>query len=941
MPALSLHGVEPPSEWRRVMLQGRGQQCRFLDGLLADVRAGRSRALVVRGEPGIGKTALLGYAAETAQDFQLARTVGVESEMELPFAALHQLCGPMLSRVGALPGPQREALGIAFGLCSGGAPDRFLVGLAALGLLSEVAARQPLLCLVDDAQWLDQASARALAFVARRLDAESVALLSGTRDLAGEGGLAGLPGLTVEGLPDSDAQALLASVLPGRLDERVRNRIIAESGGNPLALLELPRGVTAAELAGGFGVAGPLTLTDRIEQSFLRRITPLPEVTQRLLLLAAAEPVGDPALLWRAAGNLGISAEDAAIPAQEDGLLTVAAWVMFRHPLVRSAVYQAAPAADRRRAHRALAEATDPGTDPDRRAWHRAQAAWGPDEGIAVELEQSASRAQARAGLAAAAAFLKRAAALTLEPARRAGRELAAAGATAQAGAFDAALELLGAAEAGPLNEFQSAQMDLLRGQISLASNRGRDAPLLLLKDAKRLELLDARLARETYLEALSAAVYAGRFAAGGGLREAAKAARAAPAASQPPSAPDLLLDGLALLITEGYAAAAPTLKRALSAFSSEDISTEDGVRWLWLASPAAQVLWDDQSWDLLSTRHVQLAREIGALGVLPIALTQRTGLYLYQGDFAAAASLIEEAAAITEATGSQLPPYAPLGLAAFRGRELQALALIETSTKDTVRRGEGRGLTFVQWATALLGNGLGRYQDALAAAQLACEDPHEFVFSTWAAAELIEAATRIGARGHAAGALERLSDSARASGTDWALGTEACARALLSEGGTAERLYREAIDRLARTGVRVPLARAHLLYGEWLRRENRRIDAREQLRAAHEMFAGMGADGFAERAARELRATGERVRKHTAGVPAELTAREVQIARLAGDGLSNAEIAAQLFISPRTVEYHLHKVFTKLAICSRNQLHGVLASHRNEEPGQIPHRSC
>jgi DNA-binding CsgD family transcriptional regulator len=938
MPALSLHGIELPGEWRRVMLRGRGQQCRALDGLLADVRAGRSRALVVRGEPGIGKTALLGYAAETAQDFQLARAVGVESEMELPFAALHQLCGPMLSRVGALPGPQREALGVAFGLCSGGAPDRFLVGLAVLGLLSEVAAGQPLLCLVDDAQWLDQASAQALAFVARRLDAESVALLFGTRDPAAVGVLAPLPGLALKALPDADARALLATVIPGRLDERVRDRIIAESGGNPLALLELPRGVTEAELAGGFGVVDPLPVVGRIEDSFRRRIAPLPDMTRLLLLLAAAEPVGDPALLWRAAGNLGISAEDAAAPAEADGLLTVGARVIFRHPLVRSAVYQAASIAERRRAHRAIAEATDPRTDPDRRAWHLAQAAPGPDEDVAAELERSAGRAQARGGFAAAAAFLERAAALTLEPARGAERALAAARVTAQAGAFDAALRLLATAEAGPLDEFQRARADLLSGQIAFASSRGCHVPPLLLKAAKRLEPLDARLARETYLQALSAAVYAGRSVTGGGLRKAAEAARAAPAVSQPPSAPNLLLDGLALLITEGYAAAAPTLKRALSAFSSEDISTEEGLRWLWLASPAAQILWDDQSWDLLSTRHVQLARDAGALGVLLFALAQRTGLYLYQGDFAAAAALIDEASAITEATGSQLPPYASLGLAAFRGREFQASELIEKSTKDPVRRGEGRELNFVQWATAVLGNGLGRYQDALAAAQQTSDDPCEQVFSTWAAVELIEAATRSGVPGQAAGALERLSDSARASGSDWALGVEACARALLSEGETAERRYREGIDRLARTRVRVPLARAHLLYGEWLRRENRRLDAREQLRTAYDMFASMGADGFAERAARELRATGERVRKRTAYVPTQLTAREAQIGRLAGDGLSNPEIAAQLFMSPRTVEYHLHKVFTKLAICSRNQLHGVLASHRNEEPGQIPH---
>jgi len=913
---------------RRVMLRGRDQQCRALDGLLADVRAGRSRVLVIRGEPGIGKTALLGYAADTAPDFRVARAEGVESEMELPYAALQQLCGRMLDRLGRLPGPQRSALGVAFGLRAGGAPDRFLVGLAVLGLVSEVAADQPLLCLVDDAQWLDQASALVLAFVARRLDAETVALVFGTRDPAGEGSLAGLPGLAVEGLADADARALLASVLPGRLDERVRDRIIAESGGNPLALLELPSAVTAAELAGGFGLPGTEPLSGRIEDSFRRRIAPLPEMTRRLLLLAAAEPTGDPALLWRAAAGLGISA-DAAAPAEADGLFTVADRVTFCHPLVRSAVYRSASPQERREVHRVLAEATDPSTDPDRRAWHRAQAAPGPDDDVAAELERSASRARGRGGLAAAAAFLDRSAALTLEPARRAERELGAAGATAQAGALDAALRLLAAAEAGPLGEFQRAQADLLRGQVAFASSRGSDAPPLLLKAARRLEPFDAGLARQTYLEALSAALYAGRFATGGGLREAAEAARAA--RRPPPGAHDLVIDGLALLITEGYAAGVPKLRQALSASAIERISAEAGVRWLWLGVFAAEILWDDENWDLLSVGHIRRARDDGALSVLPVALSQRALMHLFEGDFTAAMSRIEEAETISNAMGSQRLLAVRVALAAFRGQESQASELAEISTKDVVRRGEGVGLTFLQWATAMLDNGLGRYQDGLAAAQQASEDLDELVFSMWAAAELIEAATRSGVPGRAADALQRLSDSTRASGTDWALGIEARSRALLSEGEVAEQLYHEALGRLARTRLRVELARAHLLYGEWLRRENRRIDAREQLRTAHQMLSAMGAGGFAERAARELRATGERVRKRATEASAQLTARETQISRLAGDGLSNPEIAAQLFMSPRTVEYHLHKVFTKLDISSRNQLHRVLESHASE----------
>lgn len=488
-------------------------------------------------------------------------------------------------------------------------------------------------------------------------------------------------------------------------------------------------------------------------------------------------------------------------------------------------------------------------------------------------------------------------------------------------------------AEVGPLEELEHAQVDLLRGQIAFASSRGSDAPPLLLKAARRFEPLDVGLARETYLEALSAAQYAGRFMTDGGLREVAEAARAAPPPSQRPGAPDLLLDGLALLITQGHAVAAPTLKRAVSAFSGKGMSAEEGQRWLWIVWPTIQILWDDESWDVLSTRQVQLARDAGALGVLPLALRQRAGLLLFGGDFAAADLLCQEGSAIAEATGGALPPYVPLAIAAFRGREGEASELIETSLSDVLRRGEGVGLIFVPWATAVLYNGLARYQDALAAAQRAFEDSHELVFSMWAAVELIEAATRSGVPERAAGPLERLSLSTRASGTEWALGIEARSRALVSEGQAAEDLYREAIDRLGRTHVRVDLVRAHLLYGEWLRRENRRTDAREQLRTAHQMFVAMGADGFAERAARELAATGEQVRKRTPQTATQLTARETQIAKLASDGLSNPEIAAQLFMSRRTVEYHLHKIFTKLAISTRNQLHLALAGRPAERP--------
>jgi DNA-binding CsgD family transcriptional regulator/tetratricopeptide (TPR) repeat protein len=881
--------------------------------------------LVVRGEAGVGKTALLNYVVEQASGCRISQAAGVESEMELAFAGLHQLCASMLDRLERLPAPQRAALGTAFGLRAGEPPDRFLVSMAALSLLADVAEEQPLVCLVEDAQWLDLASAQALAFVARRLLAESVALVFAVRESSEQQRFAGLPELVVGGLSNDDAGALLASAIQGPLDEGVRDRIVAEARGNPLALLELPRGLTPAELAGGFGLPDARPLPARIEDSFRRRLQQLPTDTQQLVLVAAAEPVGDPTLVWQAAERLGIAVH-AADPAESEGLVEFGARVRFRHPLVRSAMYRAASSQQRRDAHRALADATDPERDPDRRAWHRAQATSGPDDDVASELERSAGRAQARGGLAAAAAFLERSAALTLEPRRRAERALAAANIAMQAGAFDRALRLLAAAEAAPLEELQRVRADLLRGQIGFGSWRGSDPPALLLKAAKRLEPLDVGLARETYLDVLSTAAYAGWFMTDAGLREAAQAARAAPPASQPPSAPDLLLDGLALLTTEGHGAAAPTLKLALSAFSSEGISREAAVRWLWLACSAAVRLWDGESWDLLSARHVELTRDAGALGVLPIALNQRAGLLVSQGEFVAAASLIEEARAINEATGSELPPYAALGLAAFRGRELPTFELIETSSKEDLGRpGEAVGPSLLHWATAVFYNSLGRYEEALAAAERAREDFNQLVFPMWAAAELIEAAIRTGSPEHAACALEQLSDTVRTSGTEWALGLEACMRALLSDGEVADRLYREAIDRLGRTRVRVDLARAHLLYGEWLRRENRRLDAREQLRTAHEMFVTMGAEGFAERARRELAATGETVRKRVVETRDELTPQEAQIARLARDGHTSSEIGAQLFISPRTVDWHLSKVLAKLGIKSRRHLRTAL----------------
>ena len=902
-------------------LVGRHAEREVLDRLIEAVRAGESRALVLSGEAGVGKTALLDYLAGRASEYRVERAVGVQSEMELPFAALHQLCAPMLEKLQALPAPQRDALEIAFGMSSGSAPDRFLVGLAVLSLLSEVAEEQPLVCLVDDEQWVDRASAQVLGFAARRLGAESVGLVFAARVPSSD--IAGLPDLVVERLGDSDARALLEAALNAPLDTRVRDQILAETRGNPLALLELPRGLTPQQLAGGFGLPTAARLSGGIEENFRRRIDVLPDETRRLLLIAAAEPLGDPALVWGAAARLGIGAE-ATAPATEAGLVEFGMRVRFRHPLVRSAVYGSASPQERQEVHAALAEVTDAEQDPDRHAWHRAQAAAGPDEAVAAKLERSAGRAQARGGIAAAAAFLERATTLTLDPIRRTERALAAASAQIKAGAFAAARDLLSITEAGSPSDFQQARIELMGAELAFLTDRGSEAPPLLLKAARRLEPIDPELSRRTYLQALTAGYFAGRLALGGSALEVARAAATAPPASQPPRAPDLLLDGLVAQHIKGYAAGLPTLREALHAFGT-GMSVDEALPLHSVAGIVARYIWDDHSWQVLSERHVRFARTVGALSELPVALNARAFTLLFAGELAAAASLIQQRQAL-DATGINRFPYSALALAAFAGRQAEAATLIEAINRHLSLRGEGIGITIVEWASAVLNNGIGNYQAAVESAQRSTEYLGEMITPPWPAVELIEAAARIGRAEMAADALRRLAEITSASGTDWALGIEARSRALLSEGDAAERWYRESIERLGRTCVRADLARAHLLYGEWLRRERRRIDARAQLHVAHDMLETMGMQAFAERARRELKATGETARKRTVAPRDEqLTAQEAQIARMARDGLSNPEIGARLFISSHTVQYHLRKVFTKLGISSRSQLDRVL----------------
>jgi DNA-binding CsgD family transcriptional regulator len=898
-------------------LLGREREREVLERLLAGVRAGRGGVLVMHGEAGVGKTALLEYAVEAASEFRVARTFGVEAEMELPFAAAQQLCSPFLDLSERLPQPQHDALEVAFGLRTGPAPDRFLVGLAVLGLLAEAAEEQALACAVDDAQWLDSASARTLAFVARRLVAEKIALVFATREL-GET-LAGLPELRVAPLERRDARALLDSVLPVRLDERVLERIVAETRGNPLAVLEMPRGLSPTQLAGGFGLPTTAPLSSGIEDRYTRRLAKLPSDARRLLLVAAADPVGDPALVWRAAGRLGIP-ESAADAVESEQLLSLSPRVVFRHPLVRSAVYGSAEPNARREVHRALAEATDVEIDPDRRAWHRAQAAATPDEEVAAELERSAARAQARGGLAAAAAFLERAVALSSEPTRRARRALVAAETKLQAGALDDALDLLETAESGAaVDDVLRAHAHLLRAQIAFASRRASDAAPLLLAAARELKAADPSLAWATYLEALSAATFAGRLLHRDGLLEIAEAALAGPPPENPQPS-DLLTQGLAVQATDGYAAGAPLLKMALSAFQREDDLSPNDARWLWFASLIALFMWDDDAWTVLFTRQLELARQTGALSALAFLLGTGVGVYAFFGELGTASVLEEEQRAATEATGIAADPSGALALAAVRGRETEFSALIQTTISDAEARGEGLAMSSAEFLSGCLYNGLGRYEAALGAV-LPAERFYTEGPAIWALTELIEAAVRCGQPERARRALQRVEETTRAAGTDWALGIEARLRALLSDGDDADELYTEAIRRLGRTRIRVQLARTHLLYGEWLRRERRRLDARAQLRTAYEFFSEAGIDAFAERARLELEATGERARKRTVDTLGQLTPQETQIARLAAHGETNRAIAARLFISASTVEYHLRKAFRKLGVKSRTQL--------------------
>jgi DNA-binding CsgD family transcriptional regulator len=902
-------------------LHGRKAECQVLDGLIADVLTGKSRVIVLRGEAGIGKSALLAYVSDLARDTHVAMAAGVESEMELAYGALQQLCWPMLDRLDRLSSPQRNALATVFGLRDGPAPDRFLVGLATLTLFAEVAEQQPLVCLVEDAQWLDQASAQILAFVARRLLAERIAIVCAARTTSADQALAGLPELVVSPLSKGDGLALLLDNLQGPFDAAICQRIVAESHGNPLALLELPRTWNNSDLAAGFGLPDGMSTTGKIERSYERRLRGLPVPTQLLVLAAAAEPVGDPVLLRRAAESLEI--EMAAVDAATDaGLLTVGRRVRFAHPLVRSAAYRCATSADRHRVHRALAAATDATTDPDRRAWHRARAASGPDEDVARDLERSASRAQARGGVAAAAAFLRQSVALTADASRRAERAIAAAEASLLTGAFDEVLELAEIAQAGTLDGFQQARIDVLRGHLAYASHIGSDAPQRLLKAAQSLEPFDSELARETYLIAWFAAVVVGHVEGEEVMREICRAVQALPRPPGEPPALHLLLDGLVLLTTDGPIAATPVVLRASEEMTK--IPAADVRRWGWAGPAASSAVWDDQGLLAAAERNLQIVRDAGAFAELPQHLHSFGTAHMWLGDFARVAAVMAETE-IIEAASGRYAGYVWMTLRALEGDEAEASALIQAQIDQAASPGRAGEAAPAHWAAAVLNNGLARYEEAKAAAEKATWNRFNQWFAKWALPEMVEAAVRTGDTALARDALERLAGTTQPAGTDFGLGIEARCRALVADDANAESLFREAVERLGRGQLRPDQARTHLLYGEWLRRRGRRVDAREQLRTAYTMFVSIGMRAFAERARLELLATGENVRKRTQETTGQLTPQEEQIARLARDGLSNAEIAAQLFIGARTVEWHLGKVFAKLGISSRRQLRRAL----------------
>ncbi|MFD2024458.1 ATP-binding protein [Promicromonospora aerolata] len=919
-------------------LLGRHAERRQVEQLLGEAKAGNSGALVVHGEAGIGKTALLDHLRTSAEAlrFRIETSTGVEAETQFAYAGLYQMCAPLLDQMPTLPEPQRLALSVALGREAGPAPDKFIVGLAVLGLFSDAAERSGLLCLVDDAQWLDRASAEVLAFVARRVGAERVAMVFGVRDNGdGHAVFAGLPELRLNGLSEADARELLDSALSAPLDGDVRDRIIAEARGNPLALLELPSHSQPLRLAGGFQLPDISDTPARVETEFQNRAAGLPDETRMLLLIAAADPTGDPSLLGRAGARAGID-PGSAVPAESAGLIEIGTRVRFRHPLVRSAVYRAAGHADRRRAHAALAAATEPTLEPDRRAWHAAQATSGPDEQIAAELERSAARARARGGHAAAGAFLQRSTELTPDPADRARRALEAAHALREAGAPEPALALLATAETGSLDTLQRARVALLRSQIVYHLTRHRDAPAMLSEAAELVARNDPEPAREIRLDALDLAMIYGDPLG----RAIARATLDDPAIERATRPVDRLLVGLATTMVRDFSEGVPALREALESLC--DATRENGVQEDQprsglgfpgkstigivhdLAGRVAVGILDDELAHEISENYVRSARAAGALAVLPAALNLHANVLVISGELARARELIAQSTTIAEATGALPSRHSETILAAWGGDRATSIRLHGVTLRDPGHPASGAEVGLAEYAMAVLYNARGEYAKAQRAAETTCAGL-DLSLSTVGLSELIEASVRAGDPDHAGSVLERLTARAAACDTSWARGLEARSRALTIADSSAEAHYREAISQLHASRIAGEAARAHLVYGEWLRREGRRQDARDELGTAHDLLSGMGAEAFAARAASELRATGERPRKHMMTQSTDaLTAQELQVARHVTAGATSREVGAQLFLSPRTVESHLRSIYRKLGIKSRRELRQV-----------------
>jgi DNA-binding CsgD family transcriptional regulator len=889
---------------------GRHDEKLAVEELLSSARRGRSGVLVIEGEAGMGKSTLLQYASEQATGFRVVRLSGVESEMELAFSGLHQLCLQLPLDNDRLPEPQLRALKLAFGLAPGVLPDCFLVALALLTLVSNLAQGGPCLLLVDDAQWLDQVTRQVLGFVARRLEVDPVAICFATREPLVD--LGGLRAIQLDGLPSEVARQLLNTVLPGPVGPRVRDAILDISNGNPLAILEIPHGLSAVDLAGEVTFGGFSGRLNPVERNFEQRIAKLPTDTRTLLLLAAAEPQGNWAIVSRAADLLGV-APGALDAAELEGLCRVdrRGGIAFHHPLVRSAVYRLSSSAHRQAVHQALATALELDHGRDRRAWHRALASIGPDEEIAAELERSATEATERGGIAAGAALLARSVALTPDTVRRNERTLLAAEAVMHSGNLDEARRFLDTAITAELNGPQLARMLQLEARLNYAVKPGAETIASLVEAAKQLLPHDANLARDTYLEALVAAMQRTSSDGKHGWIEIARSLRALLDRSKPLQAVDLLLDGLTTTVIEGHHAGAPILKRALQAYLRGDVGADEILRWWQLGFYAAAVVWDDVSWTEVMDCTVRVARESGSLLVLASALNYQAIAQLGAGDIDLADGAIQEGEGILASIGQPMALTARPVVEALRGSSHS------TTTEDVY------GLVADYTSAMMLANGRGDFQAGLDAAHRAME--HKVIGKTMIWQEIIEVATGSGDQELARAALQVVRSQVEACGTDLGLGTLARCEALLSSGQEAEAQYQEAILRLSHSQAKLQNARAHLVYGEWLTREGRESDATHALQVAHELFRHMGAQAFAGRAERALEATGLHVGCASYVSPGQLTPRENQIARLAAQRQTNPEIAAQLFISSTTVDYHLRKVFRKLNVNSRRQLQEVL----------------